>query len=103
MTMKAVGTAAMEMVQEVEIQFDEVRGGTTEEKDQGVVLGPAVYQRSPPWFGDGRRAWRKQAETTASVENDSWPRQNRWCRSGRSRPLDGQLDPPFATCKPLGV
>lgn len=25
MTMKAVGTAAMEMVQEVEIQFDEVR------------------------------------------------------------------------------
>lgn len=27
MTMKAVGTAAMEMVQEVEIQFDEVREG----------------------------------------------------------------------------
>ena len=27
MTMKAVGTAAMEMVQEVEIQFDEVRSG----------------------------------------------------------------------------
>ena len=89
MTMKAVGTAAMEMVQEVEIQFDEVRGGTTEERRKTralVVLGPAVYQRSLPWFGDCRRAWRKQAETTAettaSVENDYWPRQSRWCRVG---------------------
>lgn len=37
MTMKAVGTAAMEMVQEVEIQFDEVRETNRLVRDCGSV------------------------------------------------------------------
>lgn len=38
MTMKAVGTAAMEMVQEVEIQFDEV-GSASED----YMSSPQIY------------------------------------------------------------